>query len=74
MHITVWIGILIGIAFGGVLGIICGSLMADEYWRKNWHSFIKGHNSPPAPYEISPPDNNPSENTKTKLNESETKF
>ena len=36
MAITVggWIGLLVGLAIGGIGGLICGAVMTDNYWKK----------------------------------------
>jgi uncharacterized protein YneF (UPF0154 family) len=39
-----WLVLLIGFAFGGFLGLICGIFIADEYWkRKNCPFCEKKH-------------------------------
>ena len=34
-----WIFLLFGFAFGGVAGLICGFMVADEWWRKKSRMF-----------------------------------
>lgn len=54
MVITVggWIGILIGFAIGGTMGVITGALMTDEYWRNKLKKDCSMKDCEKAPYKI----------------------